>query len=339
MKKNQQQPAPARELKVAPHYIKSIDGRTVTGIASVFGNLDSYNDRIWPGAFTKTISERGSKVYHLWQHSMDQPAIAIIRSLREVGRTELPQAVLDAAPDATGGLEVTREYLDTPRANEVLLGLQAGITYEMSFAFDPIRYDFEEDENNSYWGAIRNLREVRLYETSDVLWGANAATVASKMPLDLLLRQVAGILAEMKAGRRHSDGDMKLINQIAQAALDLGAENVTLLDESKQTISDADLKTRLQLPAGRKTQDAIGITGLWLRSFNEKVQALVEVDRRWRLVIDEVLIADEGLISHIVEPLGIRQAPSDSITETDEPKAYDSSWLTTTYLELARLEL
>jgi HK97 family phage prohead protease len=238
MKKNQQQPPPARELKVAPHYIKSIDGRTVTGIASVFGNLDSYNDRIWPGAFTKTISERGSKVYHLWQHAMDQPAIAIIRSLREVGRTELPQVVLDAAPDATGGLEVAREYLDTPRANEVLLGLQAGITYEMSFAFDPVKYDFEEDENDSMWGAIRNLREVRLYETSDVLWGANAATVASKMPLQLLLRQLDGIIAEIKAGRRHSDGDLKLINQIAQSALDLGATNISLLEATDDDPAD-----------------------------------------------------------------------------------------------------
>lgn len=261
MKKNSQQPAPNREVKVAPHFIKSIDGRTVTGIYSVFGNIDSYNDRMWPGAFTKTIQERGAKVYHLWQHDFSQPAIAIIRTLREVGREELPPAVLKAASDATGGLEVTREYLDTPRANEVLSGIQAGVAYEGSFAFDPIRYDFEEDPDKaSMWGDIRNLREVRLYETSDVLWGANDATVASKMPLALLLRQVAGVIAEIKAGRRHSDGDLKLINQIGQLALDLGATNISLLEEA----------------------------------------------------------ADDP---------------------NEEPKAYDTSWLTTAYLELARLEL
>ena len=83
-----------RELKATPLYIKSIKGREVTGIFAVMGNLDDYTDRGWPGMFTKTFQERMGKIFHLWQHDFSCPPIAIIKSLREVGRDELPEAVL-----------------------------------------------------------------------------------------------------------------------------------------------------------------------------------------------------------------------------------------------------
>ena len=39
---------------------------------------------------------------------------------------------------------VTRTYLDTPRANEVLAGLKAGAIAEMSYAYDVTKWDYEE---------------------------------------------------------------------------------------------------------------------------------------------------------------------------------------------------
>ena len=38
------------------------------------------------------------------------PPIASIKEIREVGREELPDTVLKHAPEATGGVSVTREY-------------------------------------------------------------------------------------------------------------------------------------------------------------------------------------------------------------------------------------
>jgi len=184
-----------RELKVGPTHVKKIEGNQVIGIAAVMGNLDSYDDRLWPGAFTKTLRERYGKIFHLWQHDFDCPPIAQITDLREIGRDELPPAVLQEAPEAMGGLQVTREYLPTPRASEVLENLKAGVPLQMSFAYDAIKYDFEEKPGAKYeWERIRNLREVRLYETSDVLWGANDATVASKgaFPIEVLVKHIAG---------------------------------------------------------------------------------------------------------------------------------------------------
>ena len=168
------------EHKAGPTYVKEIDGRTVTGIAAVFGNVDSQNDRIHRGAFKKTIAENGDRVRHLWQHDMRQPPVATITDLQEVPKGQLPKEVRQKFPEAKGGSQVSRTYLDTPRGDEVLAGITStppAIT-EMSFAYDPVKFDFDEEDEKS--GLVRNLRELRLWDTSDVNWGANAATSAVK---------------------------------------------------------------------------------------------------------------------------------------------------------------
>jgi HK97 family phage prohead protease len=234
--------SPTRELKTGSFVVKKVDDRTVTGIFSVMGNLDSYNDVIWPGAFSKTFQERAGKVLHLWQHDFESPPIAVVKSLREISRDELPPQVLEAAPEALGGAEVVREYLDTPRASEVLAGIKAGAPLQMSFAYDAVKYDFQELPGAKYeWERQRNLRELRLYETSDVLFGANDATLASKslrLPLDVLLKQLGyhldEWLSEGKEGRRNATGDQARINTIAKLAIELGADNVKLAEPGEQ---------------------------------------------------------------------------------------------------------
>jgi len=214
-----------REYKASILMPSTVSDRTVTGIFSVYGNIDSYSDIAWPGMMAKTLNERGDRILHLWQHNMEEPPIAVIESLREVNRSQLPAETLVRAPEALGGAEVTRRYLDTPRGNEVLAAIQQGSPLEMSFAFNPMVFDFTE-RNDAPLGVVRNLREIRLLETSDVLFGANSATVARKgMPIITLLE---ALRVAVKAGARHSTKDVQLINQIAEAALELGATNVVL---------------------------------------------------------------------------------------------------------------
>jgi HK97 family phage prohead protease len=211
----------ARELKALPHFTKAINGRSVTGIFSVFGNIDSYDDIIRPGAFAKTLRERGSKIIHLWQHDFWAPPIATIDNIRELSRDELPEQIRREYPDALGGMEVTRTYVGTPRADEVFTLLSAGVPLEMSFAFDPIKVEYGEKDGRQ----VRYITEVRLYETSDVNWGANSATMASSrsgFPLDMLALHIERYAAEAKAGARHSTSDTALINAIHRAAVDLG---------------------------------------------------------------------------------------------------------------------
>lgn len=171
------------EYKALPQFTKAIDDRTVTGIFAVHGNIDEGSDRSWPGSFANIAVNGRTRARFVWQHRTDEPPIAAIKSVREVDRASLPATALAYAPDATGGVEVVREYLDTPRANEVLTGIKGGAIDEMSYAYDVTRFDFEDVEGR---GMVRNIREVKLYDISDVLWGMNPATVGSKgLPLEI----------------------------------------------------------------------------------------------------------------------------------------------------------
>lgn len=194
------------------------DGRTVTGFAAVFGNIDQGADRIHRGAFRKTIQEQGGRIKHLWMHDMYQPPIAVVKELREVGREELPESVQGRFPDATGGLLVTRRYLDTPRGNEILAGVTGGAITEMSIGYDAKKIDFEEVPGDGVRGPlmVRNLREVRLYDTSDVTFGMNEATVASKgldFGLTQLERMADVVAAEVKAGRVLSSANLSKLKE------------------------------------------------------------------------------------------------------------------------------
>lgn len=200
------------------------DGKRVRkGIAAVSGNIDSWGDRIMPGAFVKTIAESSKRVKHLWNHDFSTPPIATITELKEVGRDDLPAEVLELAPEATGGLMVAREYYDTELSNWVLQAIDKGDVSEMSFGYE-VMNSAESDEDDK---KIRNLVEIKLFDTSDVLWGMNAATVAqgakNKMPLGVLVQNLQWFAEEFKAGRRNATTDEKLIDAIHQAAFDLGA--------------------------------------------------------------------------------------------------------------------
>jgi len=222
------------EYKTSPQFIKAIDGRTVTGVFAVHGNLDEGRDRSHPGAFAKTFAEGMRRVKFLWMHNPFDPPTAVIKSLREVSREELPADVLALAPGATGGAEVVREYLPTPRGDEILTGIKAGAINEMSYGYDPVKFDFEQLPDGK---TVRNLREVKLWDISDVTWGLNQATVGSKfsLPIELLVEQVRAFGEELKAGRRNSASDQTLIDQLHALVFDLGARNCAGMKELVET--------------------------------------------------------------------------------------------------------
>lgn len=276
-----------RELKVFPGNVKAVNGNEVTGIFSVFGNLDDYNDRLWPGCFTKTLQERAGQFLHLWQHDFSSPPTAVITDIAEVGRDGLPEQVLSKAPDAMGGVSVTRKYLDTERAREVLSAITAGSPLQMSFAYDAIKYDFEELPGAKYeWERLRNIREVRLYETSDVLWGANDATVAAKgllqLPMDFLMKQIDGqelplevLIAQLakllKSGARNASTDQARIDQIGTLAIELGATSIKLVDAADEAGKTAQAVALLQKIRG------VGTVGKKAASLQDATAAFADV--------------------------------------------------------------
>lgn len=226
------------EYKSVKSTVMGIEDRTVIGVFCVHGNLDSGDgwtsrgDRSHPGLFGDFTVDGRKRAVFLWQHRSMDPPIATIDQLFEVARTDLPPAVLKYAPDATGGVAVKRSYLDTPRGNEVLAGLKAGAITEMSYAYDPTRWDFEKEEDGEgYRLPIRNLYQAELYDISDVNWGMNPATSADGakgMPLqhehDTVLAAVRGYTQRLKAlialrakdGRQLSTANRQRIEECLQ---------------------------------------------------------------------------------------------------------------------------
>lgn len=138
---------------------------TFSGYASVFGNVDLFNDIVMPGAFTKTLQERGDRVAICWQHDWKQPLGKPV--LREDGK----------------GLWVDGKISDTALGRDVLTLLRDGVITTMSIGYDTVKHEWGElnekgvDEDKAGKAKkgrrVRRLQEVRLYEISLVTVGAN----------------------------------------------------------------------------------------------------------------------------------------------------------------------
>lgn len=171
--------APA-EFKTGPGFAKVEGDRTVVGFPTIYGNVDDGGDLIKPGAYAKTIAERSSRFRWLWQHDWQSPPTATIEAIESVGRADLPFEVLQRFPEAEGGLRVRRRYLMTQRGDEILQGIASGAITEMSIGYDTISQERPEEMIVGGRKVERILREIRLWEMSDVLWGMNPATANAK---------------------------------------------------------------------------------------------------------------------------------------------------------------
>lgn len=144
--------------------VKDVDikGRTVTGYFSTWGYgpagepvPDSDGEIIELGAFSKTLSQNGptgaNRIWHLFNHNASMP----------IGK---PSVLIED----NKGLYFETTFPDTALANDTLKLYEAGAITEHSIGFNVIQSRNEND--------YKLLQEVRLWEGSSVLWGANADT-------------------------------------------------------------------------------------------------------------------------------------------------------------------
>jgi hypothetical protein len=185
-------------------------------------------------------------------HNTYDPPTATIDGIRELGPTELPDAVKSYAPSASGAAEVTRTYLDTPRGNEILAGLKAGAIQEMSYAYDIAEYTITEDEATG--NQVRELYKLRLWDISDVCHGMNPATIGSKVvdwkaqPLtthagavEAAIRELAERIADLKA-QREKQG--RVFSSANYTALEGVADDLSQLEKNmRELLSRAEPKT------------------------------------------------------------------------------------------------
>lgn len=168
-------------IKVYPTTVTAIDEEqgVVEAIVNVFGIVDDGDDVVHLGAFTKTLAEAGTRVRVLDGHN-NRSTLSIVGKpldIREVGRDELPPAVLMQYPDATGGLYTKTQYLlNTPEGRGVFERIKAGALSEYSIGFDALDTNMERLNREGQTQVVRHIRQVRLWEYSPVVFGMNPAT-------------------------------------------------------------------------------------------------------------------------------------------------------------------
>jgi HK97 family phage prohead protease len=155
------------------------DQGIVETIFAVMGNVDDGNDVLHPGAFTKTFSERGRKVRVLDAHQTDSIMRVLGKplELREMASGELPPDLKERHPEANGAAWAKVQFLmSTPEGKGAFERIKSGALDEWSFGYDALDKDYGESTKDGQKVTVRNLRSVKLYELSPVLWGMNPAT-------------------------------------------------------------------------------------------------------------------------------------------------------------------
>jgi HK97 family phage prohead protease len=234
--------------KTLPYFLKELDAKTrlVTGVFAVHGNVDSGGDMSVNGAFAKRLNDGRSRVRFLWNHNSMNPPIASVKNVREVLREELPPKVLEWAPEATGGVEVTRKYYeDIPLSDWVFKGIQEGDITEMSYAYDIHEFAIKKLEDGK---EIRILNDVELYDVSDVNWGMNPATAGVKgLPVTgttfvqhsaLVESTVEEFLARVKDRKNFRESEGRTLSDLTRGRLAKMVEEISSILVETQPLAN-----------------------------------------------------------------------------------------------------
>lgn len=144
------------EFKSSFADIKDVDSknRIVTGYLSEFGSVDYDKDIIEKGAFTKSITERKNDIFFLNQHDWKQPH----------GKFNVLQE------DNKGLYFESNTLPNTTYSNDLIELYALGIVKEHSIGFSTVKSEWHKD------GMTRTIKEIKLYEGSNVTLGANPNT-------------------------------------------------------------------------------------------------------------------------------------------------------------------
>jgi HK97 family phage prohead protease len=137
----------------------SPETRTVKACWSRIGNLDLDNDIIVASAFTKTIAERGpmgkNLVWSLIDHRAD-----MAHTIGKPKELYIEGDMLVAVTD----------LVETEAGEDAIKLYEAGLINQHSIGFSTVKSEYDSQTQ------IRTITELKLYEGSAVLWGANPET-------------------------------------------------------------------------------------------------------------------------------------------------------------------
>jgi len=225
--------------KSCPVQIKAV-GDTATedgvfeAIVSVFGNVDTYGDKVMPGAFTDTLAEwqeKDAPIPVLWSHMAHDPDM-------HVGWVEV-------AEERPEGLWVRgRLDLESPKAQQVHRLLKGKRVTQFSFAYDILEGAMVRADGEEFY----ELRRLKLYEVGPCLIGVNQET--ELLAVKAAQQALAGAAAEVKAGRTLSAKNESALRTAHEA---IGEVLATLGDDDGKARSDEPAND--EEPRGAKSEE------------------------------------------------------------------------------------
>jgi HK97 family phage prohead protease len=212
--------------KSCPVQIKAVGDGTEDGtfeaIVSAFGNVDTYGDRVMPGAFTDTLAEweaKGAPIPVLWSHMSQDPDYHI--------------GYVEKAEERPEGLWVqARLDLEGPKAQQVYRLLKGKRVTQFSFAYDVIDgAEVKADGGNG--NSVYELRKLKLYEVGPTLIGVNQET--ELLAVKAARRALVDYESDVKAGRVLSAKNETALRAAYDA---IGGVLATLSDDGKAKVSE-----------------------------------------------------------------------------------------------------
>lgn len=189
-------------------------------VVSVFGNKDSYGDKIVPGAFTQTLADwaaTGNPIPVFWSHQMQDPEMCIGEVLEAV--------------ETSVGLEVLAQLDlddDARKAKQAYRLLKGRRVTQFSFAYDIVEAAWVETEDEWWY----ELRQLKLHEVGPTPIGANQETE----------------LLAVKSAAEHAERFVRL-DPALKAGRVLSSKNETTLRESLTSLEDAAVQIKNVLAA------------------------------------------------------------------------------------------
>jgi HK97 family phage prohead protease len=202
--------------------IKDIDANsmTVTGYWSKFGNVDYDEDIIASGAANKTIAERGpmgsNEIFFLNQHNWAQPH----------GKP----TVLEAQEK---GIYFESKIAPTSYGKDALVLYAEGIVVQHSIGFSTVKADYDQKTG------IRTIKEIKLYEGSNVTLGANPETPFTgfkSLTMAEINDQISKMIKLLKDGTLTDEGFGRLEIALKQFQLEAFTLGKNSLSEIEPTI-------------------------------------------------------------------------------------------------------
>lgn len=205
--------------------VKDVD--TVSGVVkgyfSIFGNIDSDEDVVMPGAFKKTVSENYRRIKHLYQHDPWRPLAGTNKDLLVVKEDTTGLYFESTISKTSWGKDTIQLYMD-------------GVVDEQSIGFQTLKSNDKGD--------YRELTELKLWEGSTVTWGANQmarSSMKSLVTVDQLTKKMDAVIKAIRNGKYENEDIFDQLEvyfkQLQQLFIDLTTkpgETTSTLPENKE---------------------------------------------------------------------------------------------------------